>query len=310
MKRLTIVAAAAMLAVNINTQAAITLPATPVCFTSSEVYPAGSFSYLDLTLSGVPSGSSVGNNKYPGWCVEAYNFDFAVGFQYCGAVLRSSTDPTLPPHLADIPWGIVNYILNNKQGNADDVQNAIWWYTDSWPVTPGENTGAYQSLVAAAASQASFVAGPGDVVAAALDLGDENNPQIVIIEVPDQNAGPGTGTPGYWKNHPEAWPVASITLGGVTYTRAQAIAIMNKPTAKDKTYNLAEHLIAAKLNVLIGNEDSCIAQTIIDADAFLAAYPIGSGVKASSSAWVSTGGSLLTQLAAYNEGKLCAPHRD
>jgi len=35
---------------------------------------------------------------------------------------------------------------------------------------------------------------------------------------------PGTGTPGYWKNHPEAWPVSSITVGGLTYTKAQAIA--------------------------------------------------------------------------------------
>jgi hypothetical protein len=35
---------------------------------------------------------------------------------------------------------------------------------------------------------------------------------------------PGTGTPGYWKNHPDAWPVSSITVGGVAYTKAQAIA--------------------------------------------------------------------------------------
>ena len=30
---------------------------------------------------------------------------------------------------------------------------------------------------------------------------------------------PGTGTPGFWKNHPEAWPVSSVTVGGVTYTK-------------------------------------------------------------------------------------------
>ena len=45
---------------------------------------------------------------------------------------------------------------------------------------------------------------------------------------------PGTGTPGYWKNHPEAWPVATITVGGVTYTKAQAIAWLGK-VGKDKT---------------------------------------------------------------------------
>src|SRR2546426_2665735 len=26
---------------------------------------------------------------------------------------------------------------------------------------------------------------------------------------------PGTGTPGYWKNHPAAWPAGGITGGGV-----------------------------------------------------------------------------------------------
>ncbi|MFN7142122.1 MAG: hypothetical protein ACK4UN_22605, partial [Limisphaerales bacterium] len=98
--------AAAVLALNINAQGAVTLPSTPVCFTSSGTYPSGSFSYLNLTLSGIPSGNfSVGNNTYAGWCVEAFNFDFTVGAQYCGATLRLSTDPNLPGHLQGIPWG-------------------------------------------------------------------------------------------------------------------------------------------------------------------------------------------------------------
>lgn len=305
-----VLAAAALLAVNINVQGAVSLPPDPVCFTSSGVYPSGSFSYLDLTLNGVPSGYSVGNNTYPGWCVEAFNFNFEVGGTYCGATLRLSTDATLPAHLQDIPWGIVNYILNNKQGNPDDVQNAIWWYTDGWTVTPGENTGAYQNLLAAAAGQSGFVPGPGDSVAVVLDLGVDDPSQIVIIEVPNPVDGPGTGTPGYWKNHPEAWPSGTIVLGGVTYTKAQAIAIMQTATKGDKTYNMAEHLIAAKLNVAVGNESSCIVEAIADADAFLALYPIGSGVKASSSAWVNVGSDIFNQLVAYNEGQLCAPHRN
>jgi hypothetical protein len=40
---------------------------------------------------------------------------------------------------------------------------------------------------------------------------------------------PGTGTPGYWKNHAEAWPVQFITVGGVTYTKAQAIGRTRPP---------------------------------------------------------------------------------
>jgi hypothetical protein len=42
------------------------------------------------------------------------------------------------------------------------------------------------------------------------------------FSIPSVNP-PGTGTPGYWKNHPEAWPVQTVTVGGVSYTKAQAI---------------------------------------------------------------------------------------
>jgi hypothetical protein len=120
---------------------------------------------------------------------------------------------------------------------------------------------------------------------------------------------PGTGTIGYWKNHPEAWPVQQITVGGVTYSKAQAISIMETPGKGDKTYDLFKQLVAAKLNVLVGNEASCINGTIAAADAWLAANPVGSDVHASSTAWV-TGGPLHSTLDDYNNGRLCAPHRD
>lgn len=130
---------------------------------------------------------------------------------------------------------------------------------------------------------------------------------IIVCRVPD---GPGTGTIGYWKNHIESWPVSSITIGGVTYTAAQAIAIMQQATKGDKTYNLFEQLVAAKLNVAAGNNGACVADEIAAADAFLTTYKVGTGVKASSSAWTSMGAALLTELDAYNNGLRCAPHRD
>jgi hypothetical protein len=120
---------------------------------------------------------------------------------------------------------------------------------------------------------------------------------------------PGTGTIGYWKNHPEAWPVSSITIGGVTYTKAQAIAIMNSKSGGDKTYDLFNQLVAAKLNVMIGNDASCISADIQAADAWLTAHPLGSKVAASSAAWqqIST---THDRLDLYNNGGLCAPHRN
>lgn len=121
---------------------------------------------------------------------------------------------------------------------------------------------------------------------------------------------PGTGTIGFWKTHPEAWPVANITIGGVPpYTRDQAIALMSAKSGGDKTYDLFNQLVAAKLNVGIGNQSSCISAQILAADAWLAQHPVGSKVKASSPAWKAIEAA-FTALDAYNNGLLCAPHRD
>jgi hypothetical protein len=119
---------------------------------------------------------------------------------------------------------------------------------------------------------------------------------------------PGTGTPGYWKNHPEAWPVASITVGGVSYTKAQAIYWLGK-VGKDKTTTMFSSLVPAMLNVLIGNDGNCVNGTIAAANSWMATYgPVGSGVAASSAAW--TAGEPVHQtMDAYNNGLLCAPHR-
>ena len=122
-------------------------------------------------------------------------------------------------------------------------------------------------------------------------------------------AQPGTGTPGYWKNHPEAWPVPSITVGGVTYTRDQAISWLDR-VGKDKTTTMFSSLVSAMLNVKIGNDASCVASTITAADQWMATYgPVGRGVAAASFAW-KIGEPLHRLMDNYNNGMLCAPHRD
>ena len=67
-------------------------------------------------------------------------------------------------------------------------------------------------------------------------------------------------------------------------------------------------LVAAMLSVQIGNDSSCISPTIAAANAWLVTYPLGSNVAGSSAAW-SVGGPLEQTLDAYNNGQLCAPHR-
>jgi hypothetical protein len=119
---------------------------------------------------------------------------------------------------------------------------------------------------------------------------------------------PGTGTPGYWKNHPEAWPVDSITIGGRVYTKAQAIAWLDQ-VGKDKTTTMFSSLLSAKLNVTLGTDPSCVATTIGLADAWMSIHPVGSGVQASSLAW-KVGEPWHRLMDNYNNGMLCAPHRD
>lgn len=142
-----------------------------------------------------------------------------------------------------------------------------------------------------------------------------NNPPVSSLDVDfgfktSTKVSPGTGTPGYWKNHPEAWAAAggSVTIGGVPYTWETAHDLMGK-VAKDKTYSLFSQLVAAKLNQGIGNEDSCIADTIDAADAWMAIHSVGSGVTASSTAWQQIS-KVHSDLDDYNNGRLCAPHRN
>jgi SdrD B-like domain len=119
----------------------------------------------------------------------------------------------------------------------------------------------------------------------------------------------GTGTLGYWKNHPSAWPVASITIGGVTYTKSQAITWLSTPVRGDESIALFQQLVPAELNALIGNSVSCITATIQAADAWMSQHPVSSGVSTSSSAG-QAGAALQSRLDDYNNGRLCAPHRN
>ncbi len=117
-------------------------------------------------------------------------------------------------------------------------------------------------------------------------------------------------TPGYWKNHPEAWPVDCIKIGGVTYSKEKAIEIMQMPVKGDKTYNMFDALVAAKLNVKSGCPSCEINSTITGANSWMKENKLGSGVKASSDAWQDkfkcypSGEDMFQMLDAYNNGQL------
>ncbi|MDX1469247.1 MAG: hypothetical protein R3258_07890 [Acidimicrobiia bacterium] len=134
----------------------------------------------------------------------------------------------------------------------------------------------------------------------------------------------GTGTPGFWKNHEDVWPVAgdTVLIGDWNHnwvcdptetclemTLAEALAALGTPPRGDMTWNLARPLVAAWLNVSAGNDPTCIATTIDLATAWLLVHPIGSDVPGSDPAW-DTASSWAKTLDDYNNGLLCAESRD
>jgi hypothetical protein len=125
-----------------------------------------------------------------------------------------------------------------------------------------------------------------------------------------------TYTQGYWKSHgpiplgnnSNQWPVTSLALGDTTYSDLDLLSILNTPGAGNGLVTLAHQLIAAKLNVANGANDSAIAATIAAADALIAARivpPVGTGSLSNGST-----SSLIAALTSYNEGATGPGHCD
>jgi len=74
---------------------------------------------------------------------------------------------------------------------------------------------------------------------------------------------------GFWKTHPNLWPVTSLTLGSVTYTQAQLLSILNSPSGGDASLILAKQLIAALLNQANGSTPAPICAVLDDANSLL-----------------------------------------
>lgn len=86
---------------------------------------------------------------------------------------------------------------------------------------------------------------------------------------------------GFWKNHPEDWPVSDLELGTVLYDQSQLLQILREKVKGNGLVSLAKQLIAAKLNIASGSLVPPGVQDAIDsADAQidgLVIPPIGGG---------------------------------
>jgi hypothetical protein len=152
-------------------------------------------SYFDSTLSGVGAGFDVMNGVYPGWCVDR-TVTMERGVSH-NVKLYSSVPPTV---LTGINWNAINYILNHKQGDIMDVQNAIWYFTDSYTPAGGFSTAA-QAMIDDAEDNPTYEPTIGDVLAViCLPQDDEPVAQNSIIELTIPPREPGY-TPGFWKHN-------------------------------------------------------------------------------------------------------------
>ncbi|MCI0444370.1 hypothetical protein L0152_14325 [bacterium] len=115
-----------------------------------------------------------------------------------------------------------------------------------------------------------------------------------------------TFSQGYWKRHQEVWPVDNLFLGNVNYTKVQLLLIFDEPVRGNGLISLSHQLIATKLNVAYGADDSVIADTVIIADALigdLVVPPIGIGFLPTDAV-----SPLVELLTVYNEGTIGPGH--
>jgi hypothetical protein len=155
-----------------------------------------------------------------------------------------------------------------------------------------------------------FKIGPNETIRIEIgDLADESGvtgdrnelatatPYYFAVFANDENGNPGselsvvvndqttaetncTFTQGYWKNHGNAWPVSTLTLGTVNYTKQNLLDILNEDVNGNGLISLCHQLIAAKLNIAQGADPSAASACIAAADAIIGGLvcpPVGGG---------------------------------
>jgi hypothetical protein len=138
------------------------------------------------------------------------------------------------------------------------------------PVVTVDPQSAFANVVASMPSGSSFPLGTTTVIITVQDSFGQTDQCSFTVTVKKAFT---PLSPGYWKNHPCAWPVSSLTLGNQTYTKSELLKILKMPKGGDASLILAFQLIAAKLNVLSGADPAPISGLVTQGDALLSLYP-------------------------------------
>ena len=164
------------------------LPTTTVQLTAVD----GTNSYFVITLSGVPAGFDVSNGNYPGWCIDRSTT--MIRSVPHDVILYSSL--SAPSAVSGFDWDAINYILNNKQGTMEDVQDAIWYFTGD--IEYGDLSSAAQAIVDDAMTAGEFDPTEGMILAVICLPQEDPEAQNTIIEIVKDACGL---SPGFWKHN-------------------------------------------------------------------------------------------------------------
>jgi hypothetical protein len=142
--------------------------------------------YFDIRLANVPDGYDVDDGDYPGFCADSTVYIY---WQWYKAYLWDSRDPNLPSYAQDDEqWDYVNYILNHwddsaSTANWQEIQAAVWYFTDANPNYEGFKTAKSDAIIAdALANGALFKPGPGEWLAVICDMGPTTQLSFIIVD--------------------------------------------------------------------------------------------------------------------------------
>ena len=149
-------------------------------------------SFFVIGLSGINDIYDVQSDLYPGWCIDYYAANSPTGNNYPGRLYNSYA--ASGSTFANLPWDMINYVINHQQGMRDEVQAAIWFFSNgvTFDITP-----AAQAMIDDALAHGSgFVPSVGQGVAVILQPGVPVQGIIIVVPRPPHSGGNGSGGNG------------------------------------------------------------------------------------------------------------------
>jgi hypothetical protein len=251
----------------------LTITSTPVFLTFSE---GGTEEFIlggSLTLSAnIDGGGALSGGTFS---ISGNVTDTATSAVYSGVLLSGT--------VAD--YGIIDVGIPGGTDLADFSMNAT---SGSMLATAGGSGAAVNALVALEGSSFSgSFAASWSADRAKGDIG----PAPSVPQLPPH-------TIGFWKNHPEVWPVTTMVICGNSLNQDELVSVLGSSPRGDVTIIMARQLIASRLNVASGN--SC--PLTVDAEAWLCSH---GGIGASRKKW-DGGEELKNALDQFNNGGACS----